>query len=90
MNLRQIKISFFLILTATISSPLLAQESTSTTMSFENCLELIRATAQQLGVAPINIVETSDVRIVRFITIDGSVLVTCSRLDRKIIVTKSQ
>mgnify|MGYP006440601379 CR=1 len=59
-------------------------------MSFENCLELVRATAQQLDVAPINIVETSDVRIVRFITIDGSVLVTCSRLDRKIIVTKSQ
>lgn len=66
-----------------------AQESTSRSMSFENCLQVIRNTSQQLGVAPRNIVETSDLRMVRFVTSDGSVLVSCSRPDRKLVITKS-
>ena len=72
-----------------ISTTALAQQSTTKTMSFEDCLLLIRNTSTQLGVAPVNIVETSDTRMVRFPTADGSVWVTCSRADRKMVLTLS-
>ena len=58
-------------------------------MQFEACLENIRRVSSQLGVAPINITETGILRIVRFPTDDGAVLVTCSRLDQKMIITRS-
>ena len=63
--------------------------STVQYMSFEKCLQLIRRVSSQLGVAPINIVETRDLRMVRYPTSDGSVLVTCSRADGKMVMTKS-
>lgn len=66
-----------------------AQESTSKSMSFENCLEVIRINAAKLGGAPVNIVETPDLRIVRFPAADGSVLLTCSRTDKKMVMTLS-
>lgn len=75
---------------ACLASTAQAQVSSSSqTMSFDQCLATIRQTATQLGVAPINVVETSSLRIVRFNTVDGSVLVTCSRDDNKMVVTKS-
>lgn len=61
-------------------------------MSFENCLKFIRGTAAKLNTAPTNIVETNDLRIVRFNTNDGSgnsFLLTCSRLDHKLLVNQS-
>lgn len=58
------------------------------TMDFELCLKSITAQAEQFG-APINLVETSDVRMVRFNTSDGSVLLTCSRPDRKQVIVIS-
>lgn len=64
-------------------------QSTARPMEFDRCLQLIRSTAGKLGVAPINIVETNDLRMVRFVTADGSVLVTCSRPDRKMVLTRS-
>lgn len=66
-----------------------AATSQTKTMSFEECLATIRAVSAQLGVAPINIVETQILRMVRFPTSDGSVLVTCSKPDRKMVLTKS-
>jgi hypothetical protein len=63
--------------------------STSKAMSFEQCLAMIRNVSQQFGVAPSNIVETNAVRMVRFPTANGSVLVTCSRADNKMVMTKS-
>jgi hypothetical protein len=79
-----------LVTSATLVVPALAEvESTTSEMSFPACLEVIRRTAQQLGVAPINIAETTDIRIVRFPSVDGSLLVTCSRLDGKLVLTKS-
>lgn len=65
-----------------------ALESVSRSMSFESCLELIRQYSAQIGVAPINLVETEIVRIVRYPTQDGSVLVTCSKLDEKLTITE--
>lgn len=64
-------------------------KSTSEIMAFEDCIRTIQRTAAQLGVAPQNIVETPDVRMVRFNTSDGSVLVTCSRADHKMVTTAS-
>lgn len=63
--------------------------SVSRSMSFEACLATIRSTATDLGAAPENVVESSIARIVRFRTSDGSVLVTCSKPDNKLIITRS-
>lgn len=62
-------------------------ESTSRSVSFEACLATIRSFAGQFAVAPENVVETNILRIVRFPTSDGYVLVTCSRLDNNMTVT---
>ncbi len=72
-----------------VSGSAYAAESQSMTMEFEQCLEVIRRTSTDLGVAPINIAETNIMRIVRYVTEDGSVLITCSKPDRKMVVTKS-
>ena len=56
------------------------------TMTFDKCLKAIRSVATDLAVAPINIIETNQLRIVRFPTNDGSgksILVTCSKPDKK-------
>jgi hypothetical protein len=61
-------------------------------MDFETCLARIRTVATQLGVAPINIVETSILRVVRFPTNDGSgksILVTCSKPDRQLLINET-
>ncbi len=73
-----------------LCSQVFAQQSTSKSMSFQDCLRVIQNTASQLGVAPINLVETSDLRMVRFPTTDGSVMVTCSKPDRKMVTTISK
>lgn len=69
------------------SSSAYAGRSQSESMSFNECLQRIRSVATQFGVAPINIVETNDIRMVRIPTSDGSVLITCSRPDHKMVVT---
>ncbi len=76
-------------LTAAATAQAWAQTETRS-MSFDACLQAIRGAASDLGVAPINIVETNDLRVVRFPTRDGSVLISCSRPDGKMVVTKSK
>jgi hypothetical protein len=64
----------------------------SQTMSFDQCLEFIRTTASNLAMTPTNIVETNDLRMVRISTNDGSgksYLISCSRLDQKLVVNES-
>jgi len=64
----------------------------SRSMGFDHCLATIRATAGKLGVAPLDIVETNALRMVRFPTDDGSgqsILITCSAPDRKMVMTLS-
>ena len=56
--------------------------------SLAACLQLIQKTATELAVAPVNIVETTAMRMVRFPTRDGSVLLTCMK-DGSATVTKS-
>ena len=81
---------FFSVTFSLVADPVFAQQSTSKSMSFSNCLKVIRNTSQQLGIAPRNIVETNDLRMVKFVTSNGEVLVTCSRPDRKMVLTISK
>ena len=66
--------------------------TSSKSMTFNECLRQIRAVSQQLAVAPVNIVETTDLRTVRFPTPDDpkyrGVLITCSRPDEKMVIAK--
>jgi hypothetical protein len=65
-------------------------QSESVSISFEDCLKRIRTISGQFGIAPVNIVETNDLRVARFLTSDGSLLVTCSKPDRKMVLTMSK
>lgn len=47
-------------------------------MRYSACLAFIAQTAQISGAAPVNIVETPNLRIVRIPAEDGSVLLTCN------------
>jgi hypothetical protein len=58
-------------------------------LPFEDCLLLIQDVGQSLGVEATSVVETSDMRLVRFSVFDGSLLVTCSRPDSKIVMVRS-
>ena len=64
-------------------------KSISRHMSFDRCLTQIRDMATSLQEAPINIMETSQMRMVRWMMVDGSFLITCSKPDNKIVLTKS-
>lgn len=64
-------------------------ETRTVAMSFADCNDKIRELGGRLGIAPVNIVETNVMRMVRFVTVDGSVLVTCSAADDTMAVTKS-
>ncbi len=58
-------------------------------MGFQECLATIRGAATDMATAPINIVETANLRIVRFNTSDGSVLITCNGPERKMVMIRS-
>lgn len=64
--------------------------SAQTATSFQNCLAQIRVVSTKLGVAPVNIVETSRLRMVRYPTRNGSVIVTCSARAPYMAVTASK
>ena len=64
-------------------------QSSTETMSFERCIAWIQEVAGEFGIAPINIIESNIVRTVRFNTSDSSLLVTCSRPDRTMVLTRS-
>jgi hypothetical protein len=64
-------------------------QSQRKTMPFDQCLTLIQTMGTQLGVAPVNIVETTAMRMVRFPATDGSVLMTCERPDTMILTRSS-
>lgn len=70
--------SYFFLGVALMGSAAAADAPIKKSMSFDACLELIRATAQRTGEAPTNIIETKSLRVVRFPAQDGSLLVTCN------------
>jgi hypothetical protein len=64
-----------------------------TAMSFEDCVRSIDKVSANLGVAPLLIVSTSILKVVRFPTNDGSresILVTCSKPDGVQVINKSK
>jgi hypothetical protein len=63
--------------------------STSEALDFDECVRRIEVLSDQFDMAPINIVDTSILRIARFVMSDGSVLISCSRADQKMVVTRS-
>jgi hypothetical protein len=58
-------------------------------LPFEECLLLIRDVGLSLGIEPTDIVATRELRLVRFSVSDGSLLVTCSRPDSKLVMLRS-
>ena len=70
------------------AAPAKALTTETRTMRFEDCLDAIWQVARDLDAAPTTVVQTQDIRIVRFSTTDGSVLVTCSRPDGKMGITR--
>lgn len=58
-------------------------------LPFEDCLVLIHDVGRSLGIEATPIVDTRDLRLVRFSVSDGSLLVTCSRPDSKIVMVRS-
>lgn len=63
--------------------------STSSPMAFKTCVLSIDVVAQQVGSRPSVIVDTTLLKMVRFHTSDGSVLVTCSKPDGTRVLTRS-
>jgi len=64
--------------------------STSQKMDFDKCVLLIDKTVNDIGI-PFNvIVNTKIVRIVKIVTTDGVILLTCSKLDKNFTTTVTQ
>jgi DNA/RNA endonuclease YhcR with UshA esterase domain len=59
------------------------------TMPFSECVSIIAEVAQEMDVAPVSLVDTSDIRSVRFDASDGVVTVTCHRQDSRMLLTRS-
>ncbi len=77
-------------LTLAAVSPASAEsDNHARSMKFEDCLGVIHAAADHLGIVPVDVADTALLRIVRFPVSDGSVVVICSRADEKIVVTKT-
>ncbi len=82
----------FVVTTVAAVGPAAAQTSPETetrSMPFGACLSLIEASAVDLGAAPVNLVVTDTMRMVRFLFSDGSVLITCSAVNNTLAVTLS-
>ncbi len=69
-----------------------AAESTSVSMSFEKCQAVQANTIAELNVPSgdiAQIVNTSVLTITKIYTADGSILISCSNPDQKMVITKS-
>jgi hypothetical protein len=66
-----------------------AIETQTREISFSGCLAVIAQVSGQYSAPPVNVVETSDLRIVKWFLSDGNVMVACSRPDGKMVVTKT-
>ena len=74
------------------SAAFAAADSKSMSMSFEKCQAVQRSTIAQLGVPAsdvISVVNTNALTITRILTSDGSILISCSAPDQKMVITTS-
>jgi len=74
---------------AAVSCKAAEPEEHTQSMDFDACVGVIESAATQLGLAYADIADTDTLRVVRFPVSDGSVLVTCSRFDDTMVVTKT-
>lgn len=83
----------FMIATIFSSNCIFAAASSQTLpLSFEECIARREAVINQLGVNPrdiIPVVNTNIMTMTKLCTVDGSIIVTCSKPDRKMVVTQS-
>lgn len=73
-----------------ISSVFAKTNSTAKEMDFDDCIKVIEKTVSQLSVPFNTIVNTKILRMVKIATADGSILLTCSKPDRKMTTTVTQ
>ena len=74
------------------TSSFAAASSQTMSMSFQECIAKREAVITQLGVNPrdiIPVVNTNVMTMTKLCTVDGSIIVTCSKPDRKMVVTTS-
>jgi hypothetical protein len=74
---------------AAVSCKAAEPEEHARSMTFEACVGVIESAASHLGLVYADIADTDTLRVVRFPVSDGSVLVTCSRFDDTMVVTKT-
>ena len=82
----------FLLVATSVHAKALANESQSIDMSFEKCLVTKQSTIASLNVKPSDIkeiVNTSILTITKVCTVDGGVLISCSKPDNKMVITRS-
>lgn len=75
-----------------IDPSIVIAESTSREMSFDQCLLTKAKTIASLNVDPgriVDIVNTGIVTMTKICTDDGAVIITCSKPDRKMVITTS-
>ncbi len=65
------------------------QPTSSRTLPFSECVAFIYASAASFGIDPITIVNTDIMKVVRLPAQGGSVLMTCSRPDQKLVIVQS-
>lgn len=63
--------------------------SISHPVKFDQCLLVIKNSASDFDAEPVDLVKTTDMRMVEFTTEDGTVLVICNRIDQKMVITNS-
>jgi hypothetical protein len=59
------------------------------TMDFSECLSIIGEVSQEVDEEPVKLVSTGDLVTVRIPASDGFVTVSCSRPDRRMVLTRS-
>lgn len=81
------------LLFAAASGGVMAEASSqSVRATFDECLATQSRVVAQLNVSPsdiVHIVNTSQMTMTRICTVDGSVLISCSKPDEKMVITKS-
>lgn len=81
------------LLVAAASGVAMAEASSqSVRATFDECLATQSRVIAQLNVSPsdiVHIVNTSQMTMTRVCTVDGSVLISCSKPDEKMVITKS-
>jgi hypothetical protein len=87
-----IRINLMCLFFASYGITFAAANSQTMTLSFEECIARRDAVITQLGINPrdiIPVVNTNIMTMTKLCTADGSLIVTCSKPDRKMVLTQS-